>query len=97
MIDSRSCPRTEKNLLIVVADKLGAVIRNTIDISESGLRLAQHEANLALGQQVRLTLGSVTGISHITNARVVRSDDDSVALRFEQTIDSATLAEVIAA
>lgn len=93
MVDYRACPRVEKNFLIVVADRLGAVIRNTIDISESGLKLGETDAGFRPGQQVRLTFGS----SHVTQARVVRCNDNSVALRFEQTLDSQTLAEVLAA
>lgn len=96
MTNYRTYPRTEKNLLVVIAGRLGAFIRNTIDISEDGLKLDPADAVFALGQQFRLTLGSA-GESVVTEARVVRADDNSVALRFEQALKSDELAEVLAA
>lgn len=96
MNNHRSHPRIEKNLLVVIAGRLGAFIRNTIDISENGLKLDPADAVFALGQQVRLTLGSA-GESVVAVARVVRSDDNSVALRFEQSLDCEVLAQVVAA
>ncbi len=93
----RTYPRIEKNLLVVIAGRLGAFIRNTIDISENGLKLDPAETVFALGQQVRVTLGSIADETYVALARVVRADDNTLALQFEKSLESQVLARLVAA
>lgn len=93
----RSYPRIEKNLLVVIAGGLGAFIRNTIDISENGLKLDPAEAAFTLGQQVRVTLGSIADETYVALAKVVRADESTLAVQFEESLDSHVLAELAAA
>ena len=97
LMNYRTCPRIEKNLLVVIAGGLGDFIRNTIDISENGLKLDPAEAVFTLGQQVRVTLGSIADETYVALAKVVRADDNTVAVQFEESLDSQVLSELAAA
>jgi hypothetical protein len=97
MKEKRTYPRVEKNCLFVLTSDQGAIIANMIDISESGLQMANWDNRLAVGQQVRLTFSPSVDELYTESARVVRSDEYSIALSFEGELDSESLARAVAA
>lgn len=97
MNEQRTHQRLERNCLFVIYHELGSIIRNTIDISESGLKMDQADRQLSSGQQVRVTFSPRINEVYVANAEVVRSNEDSVALRFENNLDSDVLAKLVAA
>lgn len=85
MSEKRRRERTAFPSEVTLTDPdFGALTAYTRDVSDSGVYLfVDHAHGLQVGARVSLQVRDMSGQAPVVSARVVRVDDDGVALMFE--------------